>query len=74
MKYIYEYENIKIETNGYGLVHGKVYEMEFDHREIIKRRAEDGWRYVGFIPTTQRGTGHIQEIELVFEKQIESSK
>ena len=27
----------------------------------------DGWRYVGCIPTKQRGIGHTQEIDLIFE-------
>ena len=31
-------------------------------------RGQKGWRYVGFIPTKQRGTGHIQEMDLIFEK------
>ena len=35
----------------------------------LKKRAKNGWRYVGFIPTKQRGTGHIEEIDLIFEKQ-----
>lgn len=70
MKYKYEYEKIRIEINGFGLMDGKVYEMEFDHREIINKRAEKGWRYVGYIPTKQRGTGHTCELELVFEKEI----
>lgn len=29
-----------------------------------------GWRFVGSIPTKQRGTGHTQEIDLIFEKEI----
>ncbi len=32
-------------------------------------RASDGWRYVGYIPTKQRGTGHMQELDLIFEKE-----
>lgn len=52
----------------------KIYEMEFEHREIINKRAESGWKYVGFIPTRQRGTGHIQSLDLIFEKQVEKDK
>ena len=33
-------------------------------------KAKKGWRYVGFVPTIQRGTGHIQEMELGFEKEV----
>lgn len=29
----------------------------------------EGWRYVGYIPTRQRRTGHIQELDLIFEKE-----
>jgi len=41
-----------------------------DHREIINSRAKHGWRYVGYIPTRQRGTGHVQELDLIFEKEV----
>lgn len=39
------------------------------HREIILRRAEDGWRYVGYFPVTQRGSGQIQVFDLIFERE-----
>ena len=38
------------------------------YQEIIDKRAKQGWRYIGYIPTKQRGTGHIQELDLIFEK------
>ena len=65
--YIYEYEKIIIEFSGIGLFNGNIYSIE-DYKDIINQRASDGWRYVGFIPTKQRGTGHIEEIDLIFEK------
>ncbi|MBQ4093822.1 MAG: DUF4177 domain-containing protein, partial [Oscillospiraceae bacterium] len=34
------------------------------------RRAADGWRYVGCIPTKQHGTGHTQQLDLIFEKEV----
>ena len=40
-----------------------------NYRDIIDARARDGWRYVGFLPTRQRGTGHMQELDLIFEKE-----
>lgn len=40
-----------------------------NYRSIIEKRAGDGWRYVGYIPTKQRGTGHTQEMDLIFEKE-----
>ena len=66
---IYEYERVKCNYNGWGFLGGNVYNIG-DFQEIINNRAKDGWRYVGFIPSKQRGTGHIQELTLIFEKQI----
>ena len=43
---------------------------EEDYRELIAARGRDGWRYVGFIPAVQRGTGHVEEMDLVFDKEI----
>ncbi len=67
--YKYEYETVSCNFDGWGLGYGNVYSIA-DYRSIIDRRAERGWRYVGYIPTTQRGTGHIQEIDLIFEKEV----
>lgn len=66
--YQYEYEKISCELHGWGFG-GNVYETD-DYRSVIERRAENGWRYVGYIPTVQRGTGHIQELDLIFEKEL----
>ena len=65
--YKYEYEKVVIGFSGFGLINGNVYRVE-EYQDIIKKRATDGWRYVGFVPTKQRGTGHIEEIDLIFEK------
>ena len=65
--YKYEYEKVGCELRGYGVFSGSVYNIK-NYREIIEERAKNGWRYVGFIPTKQRGTGHIQEMDLIFEK------
>lgn len=67
--YIYEYETVSCELGGWGLGSGNVYEIG-DYRTIINQRAKEGWRYVGYIPTTQRGTGHTQTMDLIFEKEI----
>lgn len=68
--YKYEYEKIICDFSGWGAFSGNVYKIE-EYKAIIEERANNGWRYVGFIPTKQRGTGHIQELELIFEKSIE---
>lgn len=65
--YKYEYEKVNCHLDGLGVLAGNIYRIE-DYKQIIDSRATDGWRYVGFIPTKQRGTGHIQEMELIFEK------
>ena len=69
MMYKYEYETVSCDFGGWGLGSGNIYSIE-DYRSIINKRAELGWRYVGYIPTKQRGTGHTQELDLIFEKEI----
>lgn len=39
------------------------------HREVIQRRARQGWRFAGWIPTKQKGYGYIAEIDLIFERE-----
>ena len=67
---MYKYNFIKIECklNGWGLMSGNVYNIE-ECQKIINDKAKDGWRYLGFIPTKQRGTGYIQELDSIFEKE-----
>ena len=55
-------------TAGWGAFAGNSYGIG-NYRDIIDARAKDGWRYVGFLPTRQRGTGHMQELDLIFEKE-----
>ena len=38
------------------------------HREMILRRAADGWRYAGWIPT-QQINGGISDLDLIFERE-----
>lgn len=63
--YKYEYEKVSCDFGGIGLFNGNIYRIE-DYKQIIEERAKNGWRYVGYIPIKQRGTGHIQELELIF--------
>lgn len=65
----YEYEKVRCDFTGLGLFAGNVYELE-NYRQVIDQRARDGWRYVGYMPTKQRGTGHIEELDLIFEKEV----
>ena len=68
--YRYDYVKIKCKFSGWGGINGNIYGIE-DYRSIIDEKAKEGWRYVGFVPTKQRATGHIQELDLVFEKKID---
>ncbi len=64
----YSYEKIECKFNGWGAFAGNSYGIN-DYQEIIDKKGSEGWRYAGFIPTVQRGTGHIEEMVLVFEKE-----
>ena len=67
--YEYDYVKVKCKSTGWGGFAGVVYSME-NYRRIIDERAKEGWRFAGFIPSKQWATGHIQELDLVFEKII----
>ena len=61
----YEFEEVS-----YGEVYGFYLRETAAHREVIVRRAADGWRYVVCIPKSQRRPyGFIESIDLVFERQ-----
>ncbi len=68
--YTYEYETLEILADGWGPFNGASYGINGDYRELIDARACNGWRYVGYLPTKQRSTGHMQEIDLIFEKEV----
>ena len=67
--YKYEYETISCGVGGWGLSSDKIYIIE-NYRFIIDKKAESSWRYVGWIPTKQLGTGYVHEIDLIFEKEV----
>jgi len=67
--YRYEYETVSCELGGWGFGSGNIYSIG-DYQSVINKRAEEGWRYVGCIPIKQRGTGHTQEMDLIFEKEV----
>lgn len=68
--YKYVYKRIETEIDGWGPLGGNVY-MNEEHQETINKMAEKGYRYVGFIPVKQRGTGFISVMDLIFEKKID---
>ena len=60
--YKYEYVSVSFKT-------GLMSTSQNEHKEIIDKYAQNGYRYVGYIPTKEVGTGALGEIDLVFEKQ-----
>ena len=67
--YQYDYETVSCGIGGRGFGSDNIYSIE-NYRFIIDKKAEIGWRYVGCIPTKQLGTGYVQEIDLIFEKEV----
>ena len=67
--YKYEYVTVHCDVNGWGFGSGLVYEIE-DYRSLIDKKAADGWRYVGCIPTKQAAQGFTEEFDLIFEKEF----
>ncbi len=67
--YQYEFERISTDITGFGMLAGPVPGTE-EYREIIVQRAEEGWRYVGFLPAAQRGDGYLRALDLVFEREV----
>ena len=75
----YDFETLELSAGGYSLF-GVGIQLE-GHREVILRRAQEGWRYRDFsiicrsperyygcldAALRQRTTGHVEAIELVF--------
>ena len=61
-KYEYTFQEMSVQI---GLVTNKYTE----HIRLIRRYAEDGWRYVGWIPVEQV-THDYTKIQLVFEREV----
>lgn len=68
--YKYNYVKVTCDLVSWGLGVGNVYGIVDDYHNIINNAAANGWRYVGYLPTLQRGTGHVEEMTLIFEKEI----
>lgn len=67
-RYEYEFETVQAEQNGYSIVGGMGI-VTREHREVIRRRAEAGWRLSGCIPASQRGAGFVEAWDLIFERE-----
>ena len=68
--YKYEYVTVTAYKQEVTFVNGASWEI-WKHRDIIDARAAQGWRYVGYLPVKQRGAGFIEDLELIFEKEVE---
>jgi hypothetical protein len=40
-----------------------------DHRELIEKYSQEGWRFIAAIPTAFGSYGQIKEFDLIFEKE-----
>lgn len=65
-----EFVRIKSELCGYGLGKGSKYGFH-GAEEIIKGMIEAGWEYIGYIPIETRGTGDIETMSLIFQREVE---
>lgn len=62
-----EFVRVKAELSGYGF--GKGIKSSFEPvEEIIKERIQDGWSFEGYVPIETRGTGDIETLSLVFQR------
>ena len=62
---MYEYFHVKVSAKvGFSAV-----TINPEYRNIIDRAAEEGWRYVGFLPVQQTTNGAILEYDLIFEQE-----
>ncbi|WP_295586467.1 DUF4177 domain-containing protein [uncultured Oscillibacter sp.] len=67
-EYEYEFETVDCDcASGFSFLGGVGLTTD-GHREIIARRASEGWRYAGCIPRSQRAGGFIETVDLVFER------
>lgn len=62
-----DFIEVKSSLTGYGF--GKGTKYRFDGiEEIIKKKIADGWEYSGYVPLETRGTGDMETITLIFQK------
>ena len=60
---------IKATLVTYGDMKGLQYTFE-DVRTVITEKLSEGFTYCGFVPVILRGTGEMDEIDLIFEKSL----
>lgn len=68
--YQYEYIDLELEIKSWGQIHGLQYGSD-DIKEVINQMAEQGWRFVTYIPIKTSSDGALRKITLVFEMLVE---
>ncbi len=63
-----EFVKVRSEVCGYGLGKGSRYSFK-KAEEIIKEYIENDWSFAGYIPIETRGTGDIETMSLIFQKE-----
>ena len=63
-----EFVRVRSSLSGSGLGKGTKYSFK-GAEEIIKERIENGWSFEGYIPLETRGTGDIEMMSLIFQKE-----
>lgn len=61
---MYQYEYVTVVGEGVMVTKYR------EHREIIDRRAAEGWRYAGYVPFHISGNGETVQIDLIFEREV----
>lgn len=62
-----EFVRIKSELCGYGFGKGTRYSFH-GVEQIIEERIKNGWSFEGYVPIETRGTGDIETMSLIFQK------
>ena len=63
-----EFVKVRSELFGYGF--GKGTRYSFDGvEETIRQYIDDGWEYCGYVPLETRGTGDIEVMSLIFQRE-----
>ena len=63
-----KFVRVRSELSGYGF--GKGTKYSFDGvGDIIREHIQDGWSFEGYVPVTTRGTGDIEELSLIFQRE-----
>lgn len=64
-----EFERVRSCLCGYGFSKGTKYRFD-GVEDIIRGRIEAGWEFCGFIPLETRGTGDIETMSLIFQRDV----